>query len=462
MSTTQTPEPVDTAQVPTDIPEAQPLAVRPEGSKITTEEIQESYGLTDSEYFTLLRTVCKDAPRPIAAMFLLTCKRRGLDPFAKQVYLWPDKTNDDGTPRSGCSWNIVTSIGGLRAIASRSPYYRGRSKKQMEFARDEHGAILLFKKDDSQYGKIAGKRIPTDCTISVYRAIPQAPTNPELYMEFESHIRFDEYVKLNRGEKIFGNWEVQPEHQFEKCCEADALRMAFPEEVGGLYIEEEMRDARIVNVEPAAPVEFSPEILDLAKRANWPEGMLASQAKRLGNDRNLLDLLTKTVERMESSARGRGKGPKVVTPAETIEHVPEEDEMHRDLADEVLAKYDATPGSLQPKTRATLFAALGRRGITEKKDRLGFAKEYDVDVASYAALSERQGQVLVRVLTTVDEETGELRDRVLGVRCEACHALQEAAHAAGCPLDENNLVDEDERDDLDPDAGDQAQEPRLL
>jgi hypothetical protein len=51
-------------------------------------------------------------------------------------------------------------------------------------------------------------------------------------------------------------WKKMPETMLEKCCEAKALRMAFPDFLGGVYTQEEMEQAeegRVGGVKPDQP-----------------------------------------------------------------------------------------------------------------------------------------------------------------------------------------------------------------
>jgi phage recombination protein Bet len=215
-----------------------------------TSVVETTYGLTDSEYAILLKTTCKDAPREMAGFFLAFCKRAGLDPFRKHVYLWKQKDNGED------KWQIVTGIDGLRVIASRNSLYRGQSEPTWEYVLDENGKPATFRAEHSKYGGIAGKRMPLSCTVVVYRAIgtlaARGIEQRDLWLPFYGIARFDEFVKKRDG-KIHGNWENQPEHQLRIRAEAMALRMAFPEDVGGIYLEDELADRDGQTLQQPAP-----------------------------------------------------------------------------------------------------------------------------------------------------------------------------------------------------------------
>lgn len=487
-STTTTTEPAahPGSEVPDDQSEAL-LVERPaRASKLTSVEIMETYGLRDAEYSVLLRTVCKHAPREIAAFFMLFCLKRGLDPFSKQVYLWADKM-ENGVPVPGCTWNIVAGIDGLRAIASRSPYYRGPKRPIWTYEADpsQPDGIRRFTKEDSRYGNIVGKRVPEACEVAILRAVPQAPTNPAIYMEFIGIARFGEFCKTRTG-KVYGNWEDQPEHQLRVRAEAMALRMAFPEEVGGIYTEDELRESRAPQMQmiegvPAEAPSFSEEVLALAKRAGWSQKMLEAQLQRYGDHGKLLDALATIVERTETSSRARARKIEVVPPAEAaVEPSAEKPEpgaqsgkipanWERDQIEHVLAmstqpmslrmpipkappetfesaQSDSASGSMSAQTRKALFSALQRRGIVERDARIGWAQRHQLlsvnppqgsaggGAPSFRHLSESDARRALDLLRV--ETPNGWRDRVMLSRCLACEQLHGAAHADDCPIDE--------------------------
>jgi hypothetical protein len=47
-------------------------------------------------------------------------------------------------------------------------------------------------------------------------------------------------LKLSTFNKGFGRWNVDPAGMIVKCAEADGLRSAFPNSLGGMYLEDEM------------------------------------------------------------------------------------------------------------------------------------------------------------------------------------------------------------------------------
>lgn len=394
-----------------------PIATTPDPNPTPGETIEErakkvagAYGLTDTEYTVLLRTTCKDAPREIAAWFMMFCHHRRLDPFSKQVYLWNDKYEDRNV--NGVTvkfpignWQVVTGIDGLRVIASRSPYYRGQLRPIWTFEKDESqpDGIARFAKAESQYGKIEGKRVAEECEIIVRRAIPQAPTDSSLYLEFFGIARFEEFCKYNFNGKIFGNWEVQPEHQLRIRAEAMALRMGFPEEVGGIYLEDEMRDRQDDAIAPPAPgtalatVDREPlddEIDALAKELGFTKARVRIEADKAGGGKEgLRDALTaiktaKEEQAPKGAVKGAGDAPAAVTIDGEI--VPTAGETIPPVA-ETLVPIDETLAPAAPK--------------------------------------RRRGQP--------DDSNEPVVEKAL---CNACKAKKGERHAPNCPIDETDEV----------------------
>lgn len=152
----------------------------------------------------LKRTIAKGATDDELALFLGQCRRTGLDPFAKQIYLvkrWDSKKQQEVMA-------IQVGIDGYRLIADRTGKYSGN--------------------DDPIFDSEAE---PKKATVTVYKNIDGARC------AFTATARWEQYYP---GEKQGFMWKRMPHLMLGKCAEALALRKAFPAELSGLYIAEEL------------------------------------------------------------------------------------------------------------------------------------------------------------------------------------------------------------------------------
>lgn len=149
-------------------------------------------GLTDTEF----------------SLYLETAKSRGLDPVLKQIH---------AVKRQG-QMTIQVGIDGYRLIASRTGDYAGSDE-----------AVFDYDKQNKL----------TKATVTVYRIVQGTRC------AFTASARWSEYYP--GGNQAF-MWNKMPETMLEKCAEGKALRKAFPGDLSGLYVNEEMHqaDSRVV------------------------------------------------------------------------------------------------------------------------------------------------------------------------------------------------------------------------
>ena len=139
--------------------------------------------------------------------FLHMASNAGLDPLANQIHLiprWDDRAR-------GHRWTVQTGIDGFRLVAGRTGAQGGNDEAKVE-------------------GLVEGK-YPEKITFTVYRIVQG------IRCPFPATARWLEYYP---GEKQGFMWRNKPHIMLEKCAEALSLRRAFPAELSGLYIKEEM------------------------------------------------------------------------------------------------------------------------------------------------------------------------------------------------------------------------------
>lgn len=173
------------------------------------------------------------APRSTVVAFLSHCRRTGLDPIARQIY---------AIERAG-KWTIQVSIDGFRLVAERTRQYAGQLP--VEWTADGKTWTDVWVSDEP----------PLAARATVLRKDFSEP--------MVAVARFKSYVVLNdeyegpsgsrrkTGRQVPGPmWARMPEVMIAKVAEALALRKAFPQELSGLYTDEEMEQAG--NTEPAS------------------------------------------------------------------------------------------------------------------------------------------------------------------------------------------------------------------
>jgi phage recombination protein Bet len=155
------------------------------------------------------------------AAFLHLCQRRKLDPFLRQVYLIGRYSKKEGrwvfTPQ--------TSIDGFRVIARR--------------AADKAGIDYSY--EDPTFYDTGGREFPS----WIWRMPPAAVRFVVVRngRRFPALARYEAYVQRDRDGNPTGMWPTMPDQMLLKCAEALGLRMAFPEDLGGLYTVDEMEQA---------------------------------------------------------------------------------------------------------------------------------------------------------------------------------------------------------------------------
>jgi phage recombination protein Bet len=176
-------------------------------------------------------TVAVGATDMELALFLQTAKHRGLDVFARQLHFVKRKQRRQD-PTTGVWGEVMvgtmqTGIDGFRLIADRTGKYDGQDEPEYEYEPDgktlRRASVRIFRKD-----------IPRPFVGTAY---------------------WREYADFDNDGRPRAMWKRMPHVMLAKCAEALALRKAFPENLSGLYTDDEMpaiEAEAIVHETPAA------------------------------------------------------------------------------------------------------------------------------------------------------------------------------------------------------------------
>lgn len=151
------------------------------------------------------------------AMFLNLCRFQHLNPFLREAYL----IKFGNQPAT-----IVTGKEAITKRAMRNPKYAGQQAGIVIFNQESgaleyrNGALLMNgEKLVGGWAKVyvKGYEVPIEAVVS-----------------------YDEYVGVKNDGSVNSQWAKKPATMIRKVALVQALREAFPEDLGGLYASEEV------------------------------------------------------------------------------------------------------------------------------------------------------------------------------------------------------------------------------
>jgi phage recombination protein Bet len=197
------------------------------------------------------RTICpKGISDDAFALFMEQCKRSGLDPLLKEAFCVPRRQ------KVGDSWVeahvFQPAEAGMLARAERFPDYRGCQASAV-YAEDD---IIM----DQGRGEVTHKFNPAKRKgqlAGAWARVERTGKMPTLvWVDFQGYVQ---QTPL---------WSKIPTTMIEKCARVAALRKAYPEAFGGLYIAEEMpeekpaTETRAAKKPPLPPPEDPPALAE--------------------------------------------------------------------------------------------------------------------------------------------------------------------------------------------------------
>lgn len=219
-------------------------------------------------------------------VFMHYCQRTGLDPFSRQIYMIGRNVRQGNQWVK--RWTIQTSIDGARLIARR--------------VADESGAPYST---EGPFWCDAGGNW---ADVWLKPTPPAAAKYVVLYKggSFTGIARFDAYKAVNREGEVTGLWAKMADTMLAKCAEMLALRKAFPQDMSGLYVSEEMRQAD--NVTPLTSQVQHVQQAPQPQPAPAPKPALLNQAQIDGIQEGMSELgltAVKAAEGIRYYTKGR-------------------------------------------------------------------------------------------------------------------------------------------------------------
>jgi len=165
-------------------------------------------------------------------MFLNLCRFQHLNPFLREAYL----IKFGNQPAT-----IVTGKDAITKRAMRNPKYAG-----------QQAGVVIF---HAERGELEYR--PGSLVISGEQLVGGwAKVHVKGYeIPIEAVVSYDEYVGTTKDGTVNSQWAKKPATMIRKVALVQALREAFPEDLGGLYASEEM-NIDLDETATAVPVEI--------------------------------------------------------------------------------------------------------------------------------------------------------------------------------------------------------------
>lgn len=250
--------------------------------------------LSESEVLQVMRdTLYPGAKMESVQMVLSYCRARGLDPMKKPVHIVPMWL--DGGMRDV----VLPGITSYRIDAARTGEYDGKSEP--EFGPDTTRTFKGKVKRSGSWEDVSETvTFPAWCKITVMRR-GKAFHAKEYWLE--------NYATQGKSEVPNSMWAKRPYGQLAKCAEAQALRMAFPEEVGGQNTAEEMEGKALMIDATPQPTPETPAIAAPERDAPFTLAFLRDQLSQFGHMDDIKGYLDQPkVKAAYWRAVDRGKG----------------------------------------------------------------------------------------------------------------------------------------------------------
>lgn len=165
------------------------------------------------------------------AMFLNLCRFQHLNPFLREAYL----IKFGNQPAT-----IVTGKDAITKRAMRNPKYAG-----------QQAGVVIFHSESGELEYRTGSLVmQNEQLVGGWAKV----FVKDYDVPIEVSVSYQEYVGTTKNGEVNSQWSKKPATMIRKVALVQALREAFPEDLGGLYASEEM-NIDLDETATSAPVE---------------------------------------------------------------------------------------------------------------------------------------------------------------------------------------------------------------
>lgn len=235
-----------------------------------TKELKRLMGWTPKTVQLVIATSVPEGTPPYEVLrFAYACRRTGLDPIARQIYL----------VKYGSKFVNQTGIDGFRLTAARTRQAAGVDEPEFEQEQRETVALCSFDRNSNTWAVTGAENIlrPSKCRVKVYRKMEDGTVATFVGVaRWEEFARYDKRTIVGEEGKtkvvkaLRDMWAAMPFNQLAKCAEAQAWRKGFPAELGDIFTDGEM--GMVIDV-VGTPVDQRP--LNIPQRASESVGSAA-------------------------------------------------------------------------------------------------------------------------------------------------------------------------------------------